>query len=103
MCKNQQCAADLERRRNIPALAKEKEITPKAPGSELGSDQQRGAGVDIEPVAKQCSNRRIGREKRDVRHFHRLMIDRRNNRLVSAVDDVHKPIAIVLEKRGIAI
>src|SRR5438552_3652037 len=57
MCKNQQCAADLERRRNIPALAKEKEITPKAPRSELGSDQKRGTGDDIEPEAKQYSNR----------------------------------------------
>ena len=31
------------------------------------------------------------------------MIDRRDNGLVSAIDNVHEPIAVVLNQRGVAL
>ena len=69
----------------------------------MGGDQEGIAGVDVKSVAKQGRNRRIRGKESNIGHFHHLVIDRRNDRLVAVVDDVHEPIAIVLDKGGIAI
>src|ERR1700746_3008725 len=103
MSNDQQRTEKLERGRNIPATAKQKEIAPEAPGCDLGDDQQRVVCIDVESVMKQRSNRRIGGKKSNVGNFHHLMINGRHNGLVAAVNDVHKPIAIVLDKGGIAV
>jgi hypothetical protein len=100
---NQQCAAKLERRRKTPAIAQEKEVSPETPGSELGGDEQGVASVDVKSAAKQGGNCRVRGEESNIGHFHHLVIDRRNDRLIAVVDDVHEPIAIVLDKGGIAI
>src|SRR5439155_13352464 len=103
MSNDQQRAEKLECGRDIPAVTKEKEIAPEAPGCDLGRDQQCVVCIDVESVMKHGSKRRIGGEKSNVRNFHHLMIDRRHDRLVAAVNDVHEPIAIVLDKGGIAV
>src|SRR5436190_6825291 len=103
MSKNRQRAKELERRGKIPADAKEKEIAPEAPGCHLGGDQQCTICIEVKSVTKHRSNRGIGRKKSNVGNFHHLMIDRRHDRLVAAVNDVHEPIAIVLDKGGIAV
>src|SRR5260370_31667249 len=103
MSNDQQRDEKLERGRNIPAAAKEKEIAPEAPGCDLGGDQQRVVCIDVESVMKRRSNRRIGGKKSNVGNFHHLMIDGRHDRLVAAVSDVHEPIAIVLDKGGISV
>ena len=96
-------AENLERGREIPAFAKKKEVTPKTPGGGLRSDEKRGRRFQIQSAAKQSRDARISREKCDVRYFHDLVIDGRNGRGVTAVHDVHEPIAVVLNERGIAI
>src|SRR2546428_5726711 len=88
--------------RKIPTLAEEKEITPKTPGGELRSDEERVLGVKMQTVTEQSGKCGIRREKGDVGHLHHLVIDGWNDRLVAAVDDVHEPIAIVLNQGGIA-
>ena len=52
MCDDQQHATNLHRRRNIPALTKQEEITPETPRSELSSDQQRSRSVNVKGIAK---------------------------------------------------
>src|SRR5262245_13172286 len=94
---------NLKRTRNSPAPAEQEEISPKTPRSELSGDQKRRAGVDVECISQQRSNRRVCREKCDIRDFHHLMIDRRDDRLISAIDNVHEPIAVVLNQRGVAL
>ena len=54
-------------------------------------------------ISEQRGNRRVCREKCDIRDFHHLVIDRRDNGLVSAIDNVHEPIAVVLNQRGVAL
>ena len=100
---DRQRAEKLQPWRKAPAFAKQKEITPKAPGRRLRCNEQCIVGFKAESVTKHSRKRRISREKRDIRHFHYLMVNRRNNRFIPAVDDVHKPIAVVLNQRGIAV
>src|SRR5437660_285798 len=84
MSNDQQRAEKLECGRDIPAVTKEKEIAPEAPGCDLGRDQQCVVCIDVESVMKHGSKRRIGGEKSNVGNFHQLMIDRRHDRLVAA-------------------
>ena len=65
-----------------------------------------GAGrrkYDPESVTKSRGQQRISWKEGDVRYFHYLMIDRRDNRLVAAIDNIREPIAIVLDQGGIAL
>ena len=103
MSKNRQCAKELELRGTIPAAAKEKEIAPKAPGCHLSGDQQRAICIEVESVTKHRGNRGIGGKESNVGNFHHFMIDGRHDRLIAAVNDVHEPIAIVLDKTGIPV
>src|SRR5215831_8938090 len=100
---DEQCPANLKRTRNFPAPAEQEEISPKTPGSELSGDQKGRAGTDIECISEQRGNGRVCRKKRDIRDFHHLVIDRRDNGLISAIDNVHEPIAVVLNQRGVAL
>ena len=100
---DEECPANLKRTRNFPAPAEQEEISPKTPRSELSGDQKRHAGADIESISERRGNRWVCREKRDIRDFHRLMIDGRDNGLVSAIDNVHEPIAVVLNQRRVAL
>src|SRR6476469_9690550 len=100
---DEECPANLKRTRNFPAPAEQEEISPKTPRSELSGDQKRHAGADVESISEQRANYWVCGEKRDIRNFHHLVIDRRNNGLVSAIDNVHEPIAVVLNQRQVAL
>src|SRR4029077_8304371 len=100
---DEECPADLKRTRNFPAPAEQEEISPKTPRSELSGDQKRRAGADVESISDKRANYWVCGEKRDIRDFHHLVIDRRNNGLVSAIDNVHEPIAVVLHQRRVAL
>ena len=100
---DEECPANLKRTRNFPAPAEQEEISPKTTRSELSGDQKRRVGADVESISEQRGNRRVCREERDIRDFHHLVIDRRDNGLVSAIDNVHEPIAVVLNQRRVAL
>src|ERR1043165_9704617 len=98
---NQKRAAELEQGRKVPPPAEKKKISPKSPGRDLGDDQQRFVSFQSEHITKYGYEHGIRREKADVGDFHHLVIDRRHNRLVAAIDDVHEPVAVVLVEGAI--
>src|SRR5438477_5295846 len=53
-------------------------------------------------MPEQRGQRWICRKKRHIGHFHHFMADRRNGRLVAAIDDVREPIAVVLNEGVVA-
>src|SRR5207302_10271451 len=100
---DRQRAEKLERRRKIPPLAKEKEITPETPRCYLSGNEQRVGGVEVQPVAKQSSDCRISGKKSNIGHFHHLLPHGRHDCLVAAVNDVSEPVTVVLNKSGVSI
>src|SRR2546423_15285262 len=100
---NSQSAKKSERRRKCPALADKKERTPESPRRELRGDEKGGCGVDLKNGAKQTGKRRVSGKEGDVRNFHHLVINRRNSRLIAAVDNVGEPVTIVLNETLVAI
>jgi len=87
---------------NLPALTEKKEISPKSPGRELRNDQQCGLGIDPENGTEQTSQRGISRKECNVRNFHHFVINRRNDCLVAAIENVREPVTVVLDQTGIA-
>ena len=103
MSDNRQRAEKLEQRRNIPALAEKKEITPESPCGGLRGDEQCVIGVKMKRATKQRRDRGICRKKSDIGNFHHFVIDRRHGRGIAAIHDVHEPITVVLNERGISV
>src|ERR1700704_1313365 len=102
MGKDRQCAEDLKRRRELPALTKQKEVSPESPRSDLRGNEKRLVALKIKDATKQAGDRWISGKEGDIGNFHHLVIDRRHGRLVAAIDDVQEPVAVVLDKRGIS-
>ena len=92
-------AEKLQEWRDIPAIAKEKKITPETPGRGLGRDQQRVVGAQVQTVTEQRREGGVSREKRHVGDLHHLVAARRNGGAVTAVHDIREPVAIVLDER----
>src|ERR1700730_1526891 len=100
--KDRQRAEDLKCRREVPALTKQKEVSPESPCSDLRGDEKRIVALEIKDATKQAGDRWISGKESDIGNFHHLVIDRRHGRLVTANVDVHEPVTVVLYKRGIS-
>src|SRR5437660_8618939 len=103
MRSDEQGAKKAQRVGNLPTLTEKEKVRPKSPGRELRNDEQCGLGIDPENGAEQTGQRGISWKESDIRNFHHLVINRRNNRLVTAIENVREPVAIVLNQTGVAI
>src|SRR5207302_9149435 len=94
---DERCDEKTQCGREVPSLTKEKKIAPKAPRGCLRSNKERVFRSDVKAITDQSRQSRISREKRNVGNFHYLVINRRDDRLITAIDDVQEPIAVVLD------
>src|SRR4051812_7341446 len=98
-----QSPEELKNSRNVPAIAKEEKISPEAPSSGLSNYEKCFRRPEADPPMKNAGHRWISRKEGDIRNLHCLACDGRKNGLVSAVHDVRKPVAVVLDQRCVAI
>src|SRR5207248_4979371 len=75
---------------------------PTTTVSELRRNEQCCVTIKLERVMEETGNQGIRRKKCDIRDYHYLMIDRRDDRLVTAIDDIHEPVAVVLNQGSVA-
>ena len=98
MRSDDQGAKKAQRVGNLPTLTEKEKVRPKSPGCELRNDEQCGLGIDPENRTEQTGQRGISRKECDVRNFHHLVIDRGNDCLVTAIENVREPVAVVLDQ-----
>src|SRR2546421_2190894 len=103
MRRDQEWTKKLPRGWNVPSLAEQEYIGPESPSGRLRGDEQRVLRGQAKSVTQCCREKRIGREKGRVRYLHHFVSDGWDNRVVSAVDDLGEPIAVVLHERLVAV
>ena len=103
MRRNHQSAKKTKGVGKFPAPAKQKEVGPKSPGCELRDNQERDFSVDPKSRVNQTNQRGIRREKSNVGNFHYLVIDRRNDGLIAAINNVAEPVTVMLDQADVAI
>src|SRR5205085_7862888 len=77
MCNNRKGTEEAQRRRNLPALAKKKEVSPETPGRELSGERQSCFRFELQRPPKETGKHWIRRKESNVRDLHHLMINGR--------------------------
>src|SRR4029077_19934515 len=103
MTQDRQCAEKSKGRREIPPLAKEKKVAPETASGSLGGHEQCVPRVQVQTVTQNRCDGRISRKEPDVGNFHDFVVNRRDDRLVAAIDNVHEPVTIVLHESAILV
>ncbi len=69
----------------------------------MGGQNQCVVGAEVKEGTDERDEDWIGGEESDVRDLHHLVIGRRDGGSVTAIYDVSEPVAVVLDKRAVAI
>src|SRR5207248_113154 len=103
MRRNSKSTEQLPGWRQIPAVTKQEEISPKTPCCCLRGYKERVLGAEAQSVMQRRRHARVSRKEGRVRDFHHLVRNRRNDGLVAPVHDIGEPVTVVLDQRLIAV